>query len=162
MPIKLGADRLVTPMFTRTNPLLNRIPPPIRNLILALLIVGSLLLPELRPVLTLVLVVALPVGIGLLVALPVLLPPLRRLGRNNLSARWAEIAGFGVAAFCIVIVGGIWLLPAVAARTGVPLALETSQDYVVLGGLALVPALACAGFVARFTASAPAAPGAPE
>jgi hypothetical protein len=145
-------------MFTRSNPLLNRIPPPIRNLILALLIIGSLLLPELRPVLTLVLVVALPIGAGLLVALPVLLPPLRRLGQDNPAARRAEIAGFGVAAFCIVIVVGTALLPAVAARTGVPLAMEAPQDYVILGGLALLPALACAAFVGWFTASDPAAP----
>ncbi len=90
-------------MFTRSNPLLNRIPPPIRNLILALLIVGSLLLPELRPVLALVLPVALPIGIGFVVALPVLLPPLRRLGRSNPSARRFEMVAFGAVAFVVAL-----------------------------------------------------------
>lgn len=149
-------------MFTRSNPLLNRIPPPIRNLILALLIIGSLLLPELRPVLALVLPVALPIGIGLLIALPVLLPPLRRLGRNNPSARRTEIVGFGVVAFWVVFIGEIVLLPTAASRIGMSLNITSAQDYLVLGGLALLPALACAAFVAWFTASAPTAPEAPE
>jgi hypothetical protein len=148
-------------MFTRTNPLLNRIPPPIRNLILALLIVGSLLLPELRPVLALMLFVALPIGAGLLVALPVLLPPLRRLGRDNPAARRVEIAGFGVVAFCLVVVAEIVFLAIAANHIGVAMTLSP-QVFIVMVGLALLPALACAGFVAWFTASAAAAPGAPE
>ncbi len=88
--------------------MLRHVPPRMRNLLLAVLIVVSLLLPELRPVAELILGFAvallIPLVIGFVISLPALIPPIRRLGRRSQASRIGEVAILGVLAFLVCFV----------------------------------------------------------
>ena len=156
-------------MLPRRNPLLEKLPQRVRDVILAIVVIFALTLPELRPVLTLLIAVGVPIGvsiiIGFVLALPVLLPPLRRAGQRNPSVRRAELVGFGVLTFVLVFIAALVLLPTLVRVMGAIQVIQsqiTGQTYLILAGVSCLPAVACVNFVWRFTATDPTAPEAPE
>jgi hypothetical protein len=114
--------------------MVTRVPAKYRNGLLIVLIVIALMLPELRPVLALILGVAaailIPLAIGFVVSLPALLTPVRRLGQASRASRIAESIMLAVLTFGICFVSLSWVEAATSPSIWAIMGFSVGQNVI--------------------------------